>query len=290
MRRPRDRDAEGPPERLQKLLADAGVASRREAERWIADGRLKVNGRVASLGDKASRQDRISLDGKPVRLARKAPERRVIAYHKPAGEVSTRSDPEGRPTVFQRLPRAGRGRWVSVGRLDANTSGLLLFTTDGALASKLMHPSQEVEREYAVRVLGEPSAEQLQLLQQGVELEDGMARFDDVRPAGASGANHWYHVVLREGRNREVRRMFESIGCVVSRLTRVRYGPIPLNRRLPRGRWEEVVGEPLGALYTSVGLERASKGNAERPPGQKRAPRRPASRHATRLRRPRADR
>ncbi|MEM9384621.1 MAG: 23S rRNA pseudouridine(2605) synthase RluB [Pseudomonadota bacterium] len=256
MRRP-PRLAE-PPERLQKLLADAGIASRREVERWITEGRVKVNGRQAELGEKATRQDRIALDGKPLRLARRAAERRVIAYHKPAGEVSTRSDPEGRPTVYQRLPRAERGRWVSVGRLDANTSGLLLFTTDGALASKLMHPSQRVEREYAVRVLGETTEEQLQLLTRGVELEDGPARFDKVVPAGASGANHWYHVVLREGRNREVRRMFESIGCVVSRLTRVRYGPVGLNRRLARGRWEEVQGDALEALYESAGLEKPS--------------------------------
>lgn len=256
MRRPPTH--EETPERLQKLLADAGVASRREVERWITEGRLKVNGQQAELGQKATRQDRLSLDNKPLRLARRAAQRRVIAYHKPAGEVSTRSDPEGRPTVYQRLPRAERGRWVSVGRLDANTSGLLLFTTDGALASKLMHPAQEVEREYAVRVLGETTDEQLRLLTQGVELEDGPARFDKVVPAGASGVNHWYHVVLREGRNREVRRMFESIGCVVSRLTRVRYGPVLLNRRLPRGRWEEVHGEALVALYESAGLEKPS--------------------------------
>lgn len=284
--------ADDAPERLQKLLADAGLASRREAERWIASGRVKVNGRVAGLGDKASPADRLSLDGKPLTLPPPRTSHRVIAYHKPAGEVTTRQDPEGRPTVFQRLPRPGRGRWISVGRLDANTSGLLLFTTDGDLAARLMHPAQEIEREYAVRVLGEPGAEQLALLTAGVELEDGIARFDALVPAGASGVNHWYHVVLREGRNREVRRMFESIGCTVSRLTRVRYGPVPLDRRLPRGRWQEVTGELRGALYAAAGLEapddlrtpRFGRGAAG---GRKKKVRgKPAPHGADRLRRP----
>jgi 23S rRNA pseudouridine2605 synthase len=254
MRRSGDTDADRE-ERLQKLLAEAGIASRRELERWIAAGRIRVNGRVAKLGDKARRGDRISVDGRNVMLARRAPTARVIAYNKPAGEVCTRSDPEGRPTVFERLPRAGRGRWISIGRLDANTSGLLLFTTDGELASRLMHPSNEIEREYAVRVLGEVSADQIALLREGVEIEDGPAAFDSVQPAGPAGVNRWYHVVLREGRNREVRRMFESIGCVVSRLIRVRYGPITLSRRLARGRTEEITGPALDDLYRAVGLE-----------------------------------
>ncbi len=249
-------DAGGPSDaqRLQKVLAEAGVASRREIERWIEAGRIRVNGKVATLGDKVRRSDSIAIDGKPIKLARQPPASRVIAYHKPAGEVCTRQDPEGRPTVFEHLPRPGRGRWISVGRLDANTSGLLLFTTDGALASRLMHPSTGVEREYAVRVLGEPTEDQLTMLREGVELEDGPASFDSVVAAGASGANHWYHVVLREGRNREVRRMFDAIGCVVSRLIRVRYGPVTLDRRLARGRSEEIRGQALDALYEAAGL------------------------------------
>jgi 23S rRNA pseudouridine2605 synthase len=241
--------------RLQKFLADAGVASRREVERWIAAGRVRVNGRVAQVGDKAKPTDRISVDGRPVMLPRRAARPRVIAYHKPAGEVCTRDDPEGRPTVFERLPRAGRGRWISVGRLDASTSGLLLFTTDGELAARLMHPSTEVAREYAVRVLGEISQAQLTLLSEGVELEDGLAAFESIAPSGPAGANRWYAVVLREGRNREVRRMFEAIGGVVSRLIRVRYGPVELNRRLARGRSEEVTGPMLAALYAAAGLQ-----------------------------------
>lgn len=242
-------------ERIQKLLAAAGIASRREVERMIEAGRVSVNGNVASLGDKAEPTDSVRLDGKLVRLNRR-PEikHRVLAYHKPEGEVCTRSDPEGRPTVFDRVPRLRSGRWIAVGRLDINTSGLILLTTDGELAKRLMHPSHELEREYAVRVLGEVSDAMLRQLRQGVELEDGVARFTGIRDAGGQGANHWYHVILNEGRNREVRRLWESQGVRVSRLSRVRYGPITLRRGLKPGEWDELMRADMDRLRQSVGL------------------------------------
>lgn len=230
-----------PAERLQKLLAAAGLGSRREIEGWIAAGRLKVKGAVAKLGDRASPGDLIELDGKPVVLKAAATRPRVLLYHKPDGEMVTRSDPEGRPTVFQRLPPIPGGKWVAVGRLDINTAGLLLLTDAGELANRLMHPRYEVEREYAVRVLGELRPEERAQLLAGVALEDGTARFDKLEPSGAAeGANRWYRVVLREGRNREVRRLFEALGRKVSRLLRVRYGPVELPRDLRPGRWIEL--------------------------------------------------
>ena len=241
-------------ERLQKLLAHAGLGSRREIETWIAAGEVSVNGQVAKLGDQASPTDVIMVRGKLVSSA--APEvARVIAYHKPEGEVCTRSDPEGRDTVFTHLPVLRQGRWVAVGRLDLNTSGLLLFTTDGELANRLMHPSQELEREYAVRVLGEVTPAQLQAMQQGVTLEDGVAAFDRITPAGGSGANQWFHVVLREGRNREVRRLWESQELRVSRLMRLRYGPISLGTGLHSGRWRELEPAEMKQLYAAAGLK-----------------------------------
>ena len=242
-------------EKLQKLLARAGYGSRRELEAWIEAGRVRVNGRVAQLGDRASGADRVQVDGKPLRRPRpQEAQRRVLAYHKPAGEVCTRSDPEGRPTVLERLPRLRNGRWVVVGRLDLNTSGLLLATTDGELAHRLMHPSSEIEREYAVRVLGQADPPTLERLQEGVELEDGPARFDSVVDAGGQGANHWYHVTLREGRKREVRRLWESQGFTVSRLHRVRFGPIKLRRGLRAGRWEELPPAEVDRLCRAAGL------------------------------------
>ncbi|MGI9304522.1 MAG: 23S rRNA pseudouridine(2605) synthase RluB [Gammaproteobacteria bacterium] len=241
-------------ERVQKLLANAGLGSRREIEGWIADGVVAVNGKPAKLGDRATQGDRISVRGKPVQLA-VSTRPRALAYHKPAGEITTRKDPEGRPTVFGRLPRAGKGRWLSVGRLDINTAGLLLFTNDGMLAHRLMHPSSGIEREYAVRVLGDITAATLKEFTRGVVLEDGVARFDEVRDAGGSGANHWYHVVLREGRNREVRRLWESRGLKVSRLIRVRFGPVSLGRRLKAGEWRDLNGSELNELYTFARLK-----------------------------------
>ncbi len=244
-----------PDEKLQKVLARAGYGSRRELEAWIEAGRVKVNNRVASLGDRVSARDRIAVDGKPVQQARLKERRsRVLVYHKPVGEVCTRADPEGRDTIFQHLPRLASGRWITIGRLDLNTSGLLLVTTDGELANRLMHPSHRVEREYAVRVLGEVSPETLKRLKEGVELEDGPAHFDVVAKAGGEGANQWYHVVLREGRNREVRRLWESQGVQVSRLMRVRYGPVSLPRGQKPGRWEDLPDEAVNALRESVGL------------------------------------
>ncbi|MDX1519725.1 MAG: pseudouridine synthase, partial [Gammaproteobacteria bacterium] len=196
------------PERIQKALARAGLASRREVERWISEGRIRVNGRVATPGETISAGDRVQVDGKSVRLAT-APGRRprMLAYHKPVGEVCSRKDEKDRHTVFENLPAIKPGRWINIGRLDINTSGLLLFTNDGELANRLMHPAYEIEREYAVRVLGTVDQSILQRLLQGVELEDGPARFSRITDAGGRGANHWYHVVIKEGRNREIRRL-----------------------------------------------------------------------------------
>jgi 23S rRNA pseudouridine2605 synthase len=228
-------------ERLQKLLAAAGYGSRREIETWIAAGRLTVDGAVASLGARAGPGARIELDGKPLEIRRAAARPRVLLYHKPEGEMVTRSDPGGRPTVFARLPPIPGGKWVAVGRLDINTGGLLLLTDSGELANRLMHPRYEVEREYAVRVLGALSPLERTKLLSGVELQDGVGRFDRLEPSGAAeGANRWYRVVLREGRNREVRRLFEAVGRKVSRLLRVRYGPVGLPRELRPGCWVEL--------------------------------------------------
>jgi 23S rRNA pseudouridine2605 synthase len=242
-------------ERLQKILARTGLGSRRHVEELIRGGRVKVNGKLAELGQKVSGEERILVDGKPVKIrpeATAAPE--VILYHKPPGEVCSRSDPEGRPTVFAGLPRLRAGRWISVGRLDINTAGLLLFTTDGELAHRLMHPSQEIEREYAVRVLGEVSADMLERLIRGVELEDGLARFSAIEEAGGSGANRWYHVIIKEGRNREVRRLWESQGVTVSRLSRVRFGPVILERGLRQGKSRPLTPREVQQLYKAAGL------------------------------------
>ncbi len=234
---------------MQKALASGGYGSRRQIEEWIREGRVTVNGAVATLGVSVRATDKITVDGKLVsrtRLAIAKP--RVIMYHKPGGEVCTRNDPEGRPTVFENLPKIGTGRWVSIGRLDFMTQGLLLFTTDGELANKLMHPSGEVEREYAVRVLGDVSLEMLERMRKGVTLDDGPAKFDSITQVGGEGANSWYHVTLKEGRNREVRRVWESQGVKVSRLTRVRFGSIGLPRGLRAGQWRELTDEEADSL------------------------------------------
>ena len=241
-------------ERLQKFLARAGLGSRRLIENWIRAGRITVNGRIAQLGEQVTGAETIQVDGgKPLHL-RDEPKRRVLAYYKPAGELASRSDPEGRPTVFDHLPSLEVGRWIAVGRLDLSTQGLLLFTNDGELANRLMHPSSQVEREYAVRVLGEIDTAILERLQTGVILEDGIARFNEIKDGGGSGANHWYHVILREGRNREVRRLWESQRIAVSRLLRVRYGPISLRRGLRPGRWDELNDEQIGLLLQTAGM------------------------------------
>lgn len=236
------------PERLQKVLAQAGVASRREIEELVLAGRISVNGEPASLGQKIGPGDRVKLNGKLISLhfAQRTP--RVLIYHKPEGEIVSREDPEGRPTVFERLPLINKGRWLAVGRLDFNTSGLLLFTNDGGLANRLMHPRYELEREYAVRVLGQLDEAQAKSLVDGIQLEDGVARFNHLLDAGGEGANHWYRVTITEGRNREVRRMFEAVGLTVSRLMRVRYGTVELPARLKRGMWMELPEAEVCAL------------------------------------------
>jgi len=243
-------------ERLQKVLAKAGLGSRRQMEAWISEGRVEVDGKVAELGQKVCETQRIVVDGRRLHVkpeTSSTPE--VIIYHKPTGEVCSRDDPDGRPTVFYNLPKPRQGRWISVGRLDINTSGLLLFTTDGELAHRLMHPSQEIEREYAVRLLGDIDMPMLERLVKGVELEDGVARFAAVEESGGTGANRWFHVILKEGRNREVRRLWESQGVKVSRLSRVRYGPVILERKLRKGQSRPLLAEEMKKLYKSVGLD-----------------------------------
>jgi 23S rRNA pseudouridine2605 synthase len=255
-------------EKLQKVLARAGLGSRREIEDWIRAGRITVNGETAPIGARVDADARIRLDGRPVVLGPQwQAKRRVLAYHKPEGEVTTRHDPEGRPTVFDQLPKLRQGRWIAVGRLDINSTGLLLLTTDGELAHRLMHPSAEIEREYAVRVRGEVTPEILRRLSEGIPLEEGQARFDAILEAGGQGTNRWYHVILREGRNREVRRLWESQGLRVSRLIRVRFGPITLPRRLRPGRWEELAAPGIDALLAAAGLlkERGPQIVAPRP-------------------------
>jgi 23S rRNA pseudouridine2605 synthase len=234
------------PQRLQKLLAAAGLGSRRAIEEWIRAGRVTVNGRVAELGQRASATDEVRVDGAPVTLlSPEASSRRLLLYNKPVGEVTTRSDPQGRPTVFERLPPAGNGRWISIGRLDLGTSGLLLFTTDGELAHRLMHPSSEIEREYRVTVRGTPPQDALDRLQAGVMLHDGPARFDVLTPENTGRPDDSFRVVIREGRNREVRRMWEAVGCEVTRLSRLRYGPVVLPEDLPPGAWRDIPVEEI---------------------------------------------
>jgi 23S rRNA pseudouridine2605 synthase len=240
-------------ERIQKLLAAAGFGSRREIESWIAAGRITIAGRVVQLGERAVPGAAIELDGKPLELASFSSEPRVIAYHKPVGEVVTRSDPAGRRTVFERLPQLRGTRWVAVGRLDLNSSGLLLFTDSGELANRLMHPRHAIEREYAVRVSAKLSSETLSRLLTGVDLDDGPGRFERIEEGEKrSGINRWYRVTLREGRNREVRRMFEAVGLQVSRLLRVRMGTVKLPRDLRPGRWVELSKREIQSLGNVV--------------------------------------
>lgn len=242
-------------ERLQKLLANAGLGSRREIETWIKEGRVTVNGEIATIGLRAGLEDRIKLDKKLLRLSSALSDHsRVLVYHKPVGEICSRSDPQNRPTIFRNIPAIKQGRWLTVGRLDFNTSGVLLLTNDGELANRLMHPSYEVEREYAVRIMGQVTEEMLLALKEGVELDDGIASFDAILDAGGKGSNHWYHVILREGRTREVRRLWESQGVTVSRLIRVRYGKIELDRSLRPGKFRGLMPNDVNSLRRLVGL------------------------------------
>ncbi|PSW07365.1 23S rRNA pseudouridine(2605) synthase RluB [Photobacterium lipolyticum] len=243
-------------EKLQKVLARSGQGSRREIELMIQNGRVSIDGKVAKLGDRLDDLNvTVRIDGHKIEMVATSDEVcRVLVYNKPEGELCTRSDPEGRRTVFDRLPRLESGRWVSVGRLDANTSGLLLFTTDGELANRLMHPSHRVEREYMVRVFGEVTEQMVKNLVQGVKLEDGMARFEDVVYAGGEGMNHTFYVMITEGRNREVRRLWDSQGVTVSRLKRVRYGDIYLTKDMPRGGWMELELKEVNYLREAVEL------------------------------------
>ena len=242
-------------EKLQKVLARMGLGSRRQVEEWISAGRVTVNGEPARLGCRVDSLDQIAVDGRPLkRDLNTEVVRRVLIYNKPEGEVCTRDDPEGRPTVFDQLPRLKQGRWVNVGRLDINTTWLLLFTTDGELANRLMHPSWQMDREYAVRVMGEVDEEMIERLKEGVMLEDGPARFTDIVSSGGEGINRWFHVCLLEGRNREVRRLWESQGVRVNRLKRVRFGPVFLGAEVPVGRWREMNQQELDVLSAEVGL------------------------------------
>ena len=241
-------------EKLQKVLARTGLGSRREMERWIEEGRVSVDGKAASLGDRVEAHARIAVDGRSIDTS-PAKETRCILYHKPTGEVCSRSDPQGRRTVFQRLPKLKSGRWISIGRLDYNTSGLLLFTTDGELANALMHPSSNIEREYMVRVMGDVKPEMLERMVEGVMLEDGMARFTDIVDGGGDGINHWFYVVIMEGRNREVRRLWESQGLTVSRLKRVRYGEVFIPSKVKQGQWVELEPKEVKSLYRMGGLK-----------------------------------
>lgn len=236
------------PPKLHKALADAGHGSRRELEEWIVAGRVSVNGLPAHVGQRVGPEDKIRVNGKLIQLkfANRLP--RVLMYHKPEGEIVSKDDPEGRPSVFAKLPRLKSGRWISIGRLDFNSCGLLLFTNDGGLANRMMHPRYEIEREYAVRILGELTPEALERLRTGIELEDGLARFSQIAESGGEGANRWYRVTLSEGRNREVRRMFEAVGVTVSRLMRVRYGPVGLPPRLKRGQCRDLEPGEVEAL------------------------------------------
>lgn len=264
-----DLDADAP--KLHKLLADAGLGSRREMEELIVAGRVSVNGEPAHIGQRIGPTDQIRINGKPLqrRVAARSP--RVLLYHKPTGEIVSHGDPQGRPDVFSKLPSVQSAKWLAVGRLDFNTEGLLIFTTSGELANRLAHPRYGFEREYAVRLLGELDDESRKKLLDGVQLSDGPARFSSVDFAGGDGANRWYRVVIGEGRNREVRRMFEAVGLTVSRLIRVRYGGVHLPRTLPRGRWEEIDQAVVRRWCAELGLpqkggESGGEGKRRRPP------------------------
>jgi 23S rRNA pseudouridine2605 synthase len=249
-----DGHREGATQKLQKVLAQAGLGSRRDMEQWIRDGRVSVNGAKAQIGARVGPSDVIQVDGRPVRSADSGSPPRVLLYHKPEGEIVSREDPAGRPSVFDRLPAVRGAKWLAVGRLDYNTCGLLVLTTAGEVADRMMHPRYGLAREYAVRVRGSLTGAQLARLRSGVELEDGTARCDSVEDAGGEGTNHWYRIVIREGRNRVVRRLFEALGLSVSRLMRVRFGPVMLPPRLRRGQHVELPPREVRELLASLGL------------------------------------
>lgn len=244
-----------PTQRLHKLLALAGLGSRRDMEELIASGRVTINGKVAEVGAGVTERDVVRLDSRPLRLPFEAELPQVLIYHKPEGEIVSQDDPEGRASVFDKLPKVKHGKWIAIGRLDMNTSGLLIFTTSGELANRFMHPRYEVEREYAVRIFGELTEGQIAQLKEGIELEDGPANFDSIIPQGGEGANHWYQVILREGRNREVRRLFEAFQLPVSRLMRVRFGPVNLPPRVKRGKMLKLEQKEVVGLLEWAGLE-----------------------------------
>lgn len=240
-------------EKIQKVLANAGLGSRRQIEEWLREGRISINGAIAKLGDRMTIDDKVRVDGRDINLVKSNTQKsRVILYHKPEGEICSRSDPESRATIFDHLPMLRNGRWISVGRLDFNTSGVLLLTNNGELANRLMHPSSNIEREYAVRIQGQVTPEMLKKLKKGVRLEDGPAHFEQIIDAGGEGTNHWYHVLVREGRNRMVRRLWESQGVVVSRLIRIRFGNITLPRMLRRGKWAELTFDEISKLSNTT--------------------------------------
>ena len=255
--------------KLQKVLAQSGLGSRRDMEQWIIAGRVTVNSTTARIGARVGAHDEVKVDGRILQAAAPSQLPQVLLYHKPEGEIVSSDDPAGRPSVFDKLPRLRGAKWVAVGRLDFNSCGLLVFTTSGEIANRVMHPSYELEREYAVRVLGQLTEEQIARLRSGIRLNDGMARCESVASEGGEGANRWYRIVLKEGRNRIVRRMFEALALQVSRLMRVRFGPVGLPTRLRRGQFQELAPEETRQLLTALGLPvpapppRAARGSAE---------------------------